>query len=98
LKKKINPILKTNARLLSYSKFAKSLFDFGLREVSVPLYSHISRHHDSIVKVDGAFNQTIKGIKNWKSLGGNIIIDTDFKSEKNVSDFVDFVLELEKRK
>ena len=42
--------------------------------IGIPLYSDISSHHDHVVQADGAFDDTIRGIVNLKSVGVEVEI------------------------
>lgn len=90
-------VLHTNARMLSYWNYAQKLFQTGVRTISVPIYNNDAIEHDNITKSKGSFEQAINGINNWKELGGNVEIRTgsDLDKIKNMSDYVDFVMELE---
>jgi radical SAM protein with 4Fe4S-binding SPASM domain len=56
--------LNTNARRLSDSKFVESLVEAGLDHVQVTVESSDEAIHDKMVGCQGAFPQTIAGLKN----------------------------------
>ena len=61
--KGINVGLFTNGILVTEKK-AQEIKEAGIKYVRVSLDSHNERKHDSFRGVKGAFNQTIKGVKN----------------------------------
>lgn len=89
--------LNTNARALSIPSFCEKMYNAGVRIISVKLYSHELEVHDKITKVPKSFEQTIRGINNWKRLGGEVEIKTVLfkENKKKISEFVDFILDLE---
>lgn len=91
--------LKTNARMIYYKDFSKKLADYGVKTISVPIYSKYPDAHDSLTGVKGSFMQTIAGINNWKKLGGEVEIRTKIVEGKNedMAEFVDFIMGLETR-
>lgn len=56
--------LNTNARRLSDKRFLSRLVDAGLDHVQITVESHDSQIHDSMVRVRGAWKQTIAGLRN----------------------------------
>ncbi|MEW6094784.1 MAG: radical SAM protein [Chloroflexota bacterium] len=56
--------LNTNARRLSDERFVKRLVDSGLDHVQITLESSRPEVHDEMVRAKGAFQQTVKGIRN----------------------------------
>jgi len=56
--------LNTNARRLSDSRYLERLIEAGLDHVQITLESHDPVIHDRMVRVKGAFRQTVKGIRN----------------------------------
>jgi len=97
IKKGKQVMLKTNARRLCYPAYCKKLFDSGLRKISVSVYNNNAESHDNVTNVTGSFDQTIKGINNWKKLGGKVEIRTKLHDENknNIYTFIDFIMELE---
>ncbi len=93
----LDVILYTNARMLSIERYCKELRRTGLHRISVQLFSHLPDFHDEITQVRGSFEQTIKGIENWKRLGGHVDIRTEplEQNRDDMSGFVDFMIRLE---
>ena len=56
--------LNTNARRLSDEKYVQTLVDAGLDHVQVTVESCDENIHDEMMRVKGAFKQTIQGLKN----------------------------------
>jgi len=56
--------LQTNGRMLSYKPFCRKLFASGLNEVCISFHGHTAQIQDRITRVNGSFEQTLKGIKN----------------------------------
>ena len=56
--------LNTNARRLADESFLAGLVAAGLDHVQVTLESHLSEIHDEMVGAKGAFQQTVRGIRN----------------------------------
>jgi radical SAM protein with 4Fe4S-binding SPASM domain len=56
--------LLTNGRSLKNKKLVKSLVEAGLDHFQITLESHLASVHDKMVGKKGAFEDTIKGIKN----------------------------------
>lgn len=61
--------LVTNARMFSYKNFAHRFAQYGPVYTQVRLYSHEQEVHDRIAGVDGAFEQTLCGLRN---IAGNL--------------------------
>lgn len=56
--------LNTNARRLSDERFVNRLVESGLDHVQITLESSRPEVHDEMVRAKGAFQQTVKGIRN----------------------------------
>ncbi|RLD06221.1 MAG: radical SAM protein [Chloroflexota bacterium] len=56
--------LNTNARRLSDSKYVQNLIAAGLDHVQITVESHSPQIHDEMVNRQGAWEQTIAGVKN----------------------------------
>lgn len=56
--------LNTNARRLSDQRYVERLVGSGLDHVQVTLESHQPEVHDEMVRSQGAFRQTVQGIRN----------------------------------
>lgn len=89
--------LKTNARMLSNPFFCRRVYSAGVRTISVPIFSNKPAVHDKVTKVNGSLNQSLRGIDNWKKIGGEVEIRTVLfdENKKNLSEFIDFILDLE---
>ncbi len=58
--------LITNGRRCSAPKFVQKLVDAGLNSAQVSIEGPDAESHDAIVEVQGAFDQTVQGIKNLR--------------------------------
>jgi radical SAM protein with 4Fe4S-binding SPASM domain len=56
--------LNTNARRLADMDYVKKLVDAGLDHVQITVESCVPEIHDEMMRVNGAFRQTIQGLKN----------------------------------
>jgi len=56
--------LNTNGRLLANDNLVRSLLDAGLDHVQITLESHIPEIHNTMVMHEGAWEETVAGIKN----------------------------------
>lgn len=56
--------LNTNGRRLSDRKYLEELIQAGLDHVQITLESHDSVIHDAMVRANGAWKQTVNGIRN----------------------------------
>ncbi len=68
--------IQTNGRMFSSLDFCKKTIDAGATEFSPALHGYCSEQHDFLTKATGSFNQTVKGIKNLKSLGAYVLTNT----------------------
>jgi len=61
----------SNGRRFADPAFAKAVSEVEHPDlmIGIPIYSDISNIHDYVVQADGAFDETIKGILNLKTLG-----------------------------
>lgn len=59
----------TNGRMFSNKNFAKKVIDAGVNHIVFSIHGHNAKLHDSLTKVDGSFEQLLKGIKNIQDLG-----------------------------
>ena len=56
--------LNTNGRKLADQTYLQSLVDAGLDHVQITFESHIPAVHDEMVRYEGAWQETVEGIKN----------------------------------
>jgi His-Xaa-Ser system radical SAM maturase HxsC len=66
----------SNGRAFSNFEFARSYSDIGHQDMmlGIPIYSDDPVRHDYVVQASGAFDETIRGILNLKSLGQKVEI------------------------
>jgi MoaA/NifB/PqqE/SkfB family radical SAM enzyme len=65
----------TNGRMFAYDRFAERAVAAGLDEVTVSLHGHTPELHDGLVGVQGAFAQTLRGIRTLQRLGRVVSVD-----------------------
>jgi len=68
--------VQTNGRMFSNLDFCKKTIDAGATEFSPALHGYCAEQHDYLTQAPGSFNQTVRGIKNLKSLGAYILTNT----------------------
>jgi len=68
--------IQTNGRMFAYKKFCENLIEKGANEFALALHGHNAKLHDSLTTVPGSFEQTTTGIRNLKSLGQRILMNT----------------------
>ncbi len=87
--------LITNGRLLTSEKVTK-LVESGLDYVQITIESHLKEVHDRIVGIEGAFEQTLAGLKNALASSLRVTTNTTMTSlnEKEITDTLDFLLQL----
>lgn len=71
--KNIDITLKSNGRLFFYPAFCAKTVPF-VKKFLIKIEGNTSFVHDPIVRVEGAFNQTIKGIDNLINSGADIAV------------------------
>ncbi|MEM4662731.1 MAG: radical SAM protein [Candidatus Diapherotrites archaeon] len=69
--------ITTNGRMLSNAEYAKKLYDAGLNSAVFSVHGHNAALHDYLVNVKGAFDQLIKGMKNFRALSEDVYICTN---------------------
>ncbi len=85
--------MQTNARLLCYRDYVDKLVRAGITEFVPAVHGHEAGLHDGLVRVPGAFEQTVKGIKNMVSKGVYMLTDTvivkqNFKFLPEITEFL----------
>ena len=63
--------IRTNARMLSNNKFCKAIRKL-INKILVVDFANNMKDYERISKVEGSWNQSRKGIRNWYSMGGEI--------------------------
>ncbi len=70
----LNLGLITNGRMLCYSNFAAKYASYNPVFTQIVIYSHDREVHDAIAGVDGAFAQTLSGVRNIAGVVGGVEI------------------------
>lgn len=68
--------IQTNGRMFASLEFCKKTIQAGATEFSPALHGYCKEQHDYLTRAEGSFSQTVKGIKNMKSLGIHVITNT----------------------
>ena len=68
--------IQTNGRMFASLDLCKKTIKAGANEFSPALHGYCAEQHDHLTRAEGSFKQTVKGIKNLKSLGANVITNT----------------------
>jgi len=68
--------IQTNARMFASLDFCKKTIQAGATEFSPALHGYCKEQHDYLTSAPGSFSQTVKGIKNLKSLGAVVLTNT----------------------
>ena len=68
--------IQTNGRMFASLDFCKKAISAGATEFSPALHGYCKEQHDYLTRSSGSFNQTVKGIKNLKSLGAYVLTNT----------------------
>ena len=67
--------LNTNARRISDERYLQKLVDAGLDHIQITVESNNEQIHDEMMRLKGAFKQTIQGLKN--ALASNLYVMTN---------------------
>jgi MoaA/NifB/PqqE/SkfB family radical SAM enzyme len=68
--------IQTNGRMFAYMDFCKKIVNAGATEFSPALHGHTAELHDYLTGCNGAFIQTVAGIKNLKKLDQLVLTNT----------------------
>ena len=80
----------TNGRRFSYPGFATRVRAAGLDEATFSMHGHNSALHDELVRVDGGFEQSLRGMKNLMEEGCVVNVDVVLNS-RNIRHLVDIL-------
>jgi len=67
--------IQSNGRMFSNIGFCKKIIKAGANEFSPALHGHKKEIHDYLTSASGAFNNTLRGIKNLISLNQRILLN-----------------------
>lgn len=68
--------IQSNGRMFASLDFCKKTIEAGATEFSPALHGYCAEQHDYLTRAKGSFKQTVKGIKNLKSLGAYVLTNT----------------------
>lgn len=68
--------IQTNGRMFSSLEFCKKTIEAGATEFSPALHGDCAEQHDFLTRAKGSFSQTVKGIRNLKSLDAPFLTNT----------------------
>jgi radical SAM protein with 4Fe4S-binding SPASM domain len=88
--------LNTNARRLADEKYVQKLVEAGLDHVQVTVESCDAQIHDEMMRANGAFKQTIQGLKNVLATRLYVMTNTTMlrTNVHKIPDTLDFLAEL----
>ncbi|MBV6397237.1 MAG: Coenzyme PQQ synthesis protein E [Anaerolineales bacterium] len=88
--------LNTNARRMMDERFVQQLVDAGLDHVQITVESHDEETHDQMMRLKGAFKQTIQGLKNVLSTNLYVMTNTTMlrTNVHTIPDTLDFLADL----
>jgi len=83
-----NVKVKTNAVMIRESEAAR-LRELGVEQVQISVYSHRPEIHDSITKLPGSLERTVRAIRFLKSQGlkvsiSNVVMNANFADQRGV--------------
>lgn len=87
--------MNTNGRRLSDRRFVASLVDAGLDHVQITLESHVAQVHDQMVGLNGAWKQTVAGVRNALDTPLFVMTNTTMLQENSpgIPETLDFLAE-----
>ncbi len=87
--------LNTNGRRLSDRRFVASLVEAGLDHVQITLESHDAQVHDRMVGLNGAWKQTVAGVRNALDTPLFVMTNTTMLQENSstIPETLDFLAE-----
>ena len=68
--------IQTNGRMFASLDFCKKTIQAGATEFSPAIHGYCKEQHDFLTRTKGSFAQTVKGIKNLRSLGVYVLTNT----------------------
>ncbi len=68
--------MQTNGRRFYYPDFCRKAVDAGMNEFGPAIHGPSAEIHDKLTRCAGSFDQTVRGIRNIKSLGIPILTNT----------------------
>lgn len=84
----------SNARIFFYKVLAKKIGETKLRKIIIPFFG-LPDIHNQIVRIEGAFSQSVEGIKNLREFAPNLkiqvkifILDSNYKSLFELTQFL----------
>lgn len=73
--------IQTNGRMFAYRDFCIKTIQAGANEFSPAVHGPNAKIHDELTRAKGSFDQTAAGIKNLKSLGQRVLINSVITSK-----------------
>ncbi|MDD2227348.1 MAG: radical SAM protein [Clostridia bacterium] len=85
-----NIFIQTNGRMFSYLELCKRTIEAGATNFSLSLHGSTPEIHDGLTRIEGGFEQTLKGIKNLLELGAfvstnTVVMKTNYLDMPNVA-------------
>lgn len=91
----IHTTIKTNGRMFSYLDLVKKI---KTEDIIVEIKSTNREKHDKVTQIDGAFDQTMRGIKNLVSENKTVILKWDILNLERITNYIDFSKSLNVKK
>ncbi len=87
----------TNGRMFAYRKFAHQAARSGLNEATFSMHGHNPGIHDRLVGVEGAFRQSLQGLRNLMAEGAVVNLDVvvNALNLESLPDILDFFMDQE---
>lgn len=68
--------IQSNGRMFNSLGFCKKALEAGATSFALALHGYCEEQHDGLTMASGSFKQTVKAIKNLKSLDGDVLMNT----------------------
>lgn len=68
--------IQTNGRIFAYRDYCIEAIKAGANDFCIAIIGHNEKIHDYVTTVKGSFRQSIEGIRNLKSLGMRVAVNT----------------------
>lgn len=85
--------IRSNGRMFFYKDFCDHIIKAGCNSFEIYLFGHKPQIHDRVTRVDGSFQQSLRGIRNLLEMGQEIQVSIVLtkKGYKNMNEIRDFL-------
>lgn len=89
--------IQSNGRRFAYLDYCKEISTSGATQYALALHGSSPKIHDELTEAPGSFAQTVKGVKNLKSLGGQVLMNSVITkiNYKDLPRLADLLIKLE---